>query len=308
MPNTLYFKNPNIGSWDDLGNWFLDAAATISASAIPWKTTNIYKDYDLAYATGSSSFVQPVYDSTIGSGFVITGVCSLNIDLRGASEDEPSASIAGGSYSGIIKGSANGGGTFRTGNITGGSFSGTVTVFSVDNAIFTSVSTASIYQINSGTFLGTVTAYNVLGGTFSGNTTVTNTLSDGTFSGTLAANGIAGGIFNLNLTINTTTGGTFNGIVTHVTGAVSGGIFNSTFINTSGNISGGTFNSSFTQTAGNVSGGTFNGTYSRVTGNVTGGTFSNGIIYQFFRDGWPPPLVFPGYNTKALDVLGTGLV
>jgi len=40
---------------------------------------------------------------------------------------------------------------------------------------------------------------------------------------------------------------------------------------------------------------------------VTGGTFNNGIINQFYRNGFPPPFVFTGYNPNALDVLGTGL-
>jgi len=90
-------------------------------------------------------------------------------------------------------------------------------------------------------------------------------------------------------------------------GSISGGIFNGTFTAGGATISGGTFNGAFIHNDGDITGGTFNGTYTRTNGLVKGGTFNNGIMYQFFRNGFPPPIAFGGYNPKALDVLGTGL-
>jgi len=129
----------------------------------------------------------------------------------------------------------------------------------------------------------------------------------GTYSAAITAGSdtIFGGTFNSTVTGAVIQGGTFNGTVSAV-GVITGGTFNGATASTGG-ASGGTFNSGFTQTSGNVTGGTFNGSYTRVTGNVTGGTFNNGTINQFYRNGFPPPIAFGGYNPNAFDVLGTGL-
>jgi hypothetical protein len=147
----------------------------------------------------------------------------------------------------------------------------------------------SFATISGGTFQNTITN--------TGSTTITTGTFQGAVSSTSGALTINGGLFQSTVSLPSdcnVNGGTFNG---NVTFNAPGG----------GTILGGTFNSGFTQTAGNIEGGTFNGTYTRVAGNVTGGTFNNGIMYQFFRNGFPPPIAFGGYNTKALDVLGTGL-
>ena len=103
-------------------------------------------------------------------------------------------------------------------------------------------------------------------------------------------------------------GGTFQSTVTSSGNTyIYGGTFNGPVNNAGMQITGGVFNGAFTQ-VNNLVGGTFNGTFTRVSGNVTGGTFNNGIIYQFFRNGFPPPIAFGGYNPNALDVLGTGML
>lgn len=161
----------------------------------------------------------------------------------------------------------------------------------------------------------------VFGGTYSASVIAGYaTISGGTFQNTLTNQGYStitagtfqGAVINsyTNLEI---TGGTFqNTVAFNADTAVSGGTFNGNVnLNNAGGgsgITGGQFNSGFTQTAGNISGGTFNGTFTRVSGNVTGGTFHNGILNQFYRNGFPPPIVFTGYNPNALDVLGTGMV
>ena len=168
-------------------------------------------------------------------------------------------------------------------------------------------------NVYGGTWSGAISLYGsqISGGTFQSAVTVANNtsgvISNGVFNGSVSGVSIYNGTFNSTVSSQLIQAGTFNGAVTS-TGGTSGGTFNSSFTKTSGNVTGGTFNGSFTQTAGNISGGTFNGTYTRVTGNVSGGTFNKEVMYQFFREGWPPPLVFTGYNPKALDVLGTGLV
>ncbi len=148
-------------------------------------------------------------------------------------------------------------------------------------------------SVYGGTWSGAISLRDTFlyGGIYSNTVTgiLNSTISGGVFNGAVACD-VSAGTFNNTVLAALIQGGTFNGAVTS-TGATSGG----------------TFNSSVTQTGGTISGGTFNGAYSRVTGNVTGGTFNNGIINQFYRNGFPPPLVFGGYNPKALDVLGTGL-
>jgi hypothetical protein len=262
MP-TLYYK-PVVGNdWANAANWFTNSAATISAGTIlpataPWLANNVFKNYDLAFATGVT--VSPRTGETagsyeIGNGFTITGTCSIPVIFGyDAGEDFGQIAVYGGNYSAAV--------------------------------------TGYLFIIYGGTFQSTVTSSagtNIIDGTFQGEV---NTVAGGALV-------IGGGVFQSTVTLAgdnvSIQAGTFNGAVT---------------INrTSGlAVSGGTFNSGFTQTAGNVTGGTFNGTYTRVAGNVTGGTFNNGIINQFYRNGFPPPLVFNGYNPKALDVLGTGLV
>lgn len=255
MP-TLYYK-PVVGNdWATAANWFTNAAGTTPAGAAPWLADNVFKTYDLAFATGVT--VSPRTGETagsleIGNGFTITGTCSIPVIFGyDGGEDPGQIYVYGGTY--------------------------TVGVFLYSCAI------------NGGTFQSTISITNsgtISGGTFQGaitGTTVNGSIYGGLFSNTVTLSGaisLSGGVFNGAVNVSNTLGGS--------------------------GVTGGTFNSGFTQTAGNVTGGTFNGTYTRVAGNVTGGTFNNGIMYHFFRNGFPPPIAFGGYNTKALDVLGTGL-
>jgi hypothetical protein len=260
MP-TLYYKPVSGNYWATAANWFTNPAATISAGTIlpdtaPWLADDVFKTYDLAFATGVT--VSPVtgdsYGSPeIGNGFTITGTCSIPLVFGEISgEENGNLSVYGGTYS------------------VGVFFKGVLMI--------------------SGTFQSTVTV--ILGASIAGGT------FQGAITGTAIVCNITGGVFQSTVTLSSGVsiqGGVFNGAV------------NVNSISASNAVSGGTFNSGFTQTAGNVSGGTFNGAYTYVAGNITGGTFNNGIINQFYRNGFPPPFVFNGYNPKALDVLGTGL-
>jgi hypothetical protein len=260
--STLYYKNAAGNDWAEPGNWFTDPEATTSAGTIlpntaPWLADNVFKTYNLAFATGVTVSPRIGYESnsaSIGNGFDITGTCSIPVIFGYPYQDNDGYSyVYGGNYSAAVTG-------FIV-TIYGGTFQSTVT-------------SSNETYINAGTFQGEVSA-------------VTDSIV-----------AIQGGTFNGAVTVSNRFGGP----------SASGGTFNSGFTQASGNVTGGTFNGAFTQTFGNVTGGTFNGTYTRVAGNVTGGTFNNGIINQFYRNGFPPPLVFSGYNPNALDVLGTGLV
>jgi len=174
-------------------------------------------------------------------------------------------------------------------------------VLGVDDAESPSPITVFGGTYSAGVFLSHAT---ISGGTFQNTVTNTgySTITTGTFQGAISSTSgqltINGGLFQSTVSLPSDCsihGGTFNGNVA----------FNAP---AGGSISGGTFNSGFTQTAGNIEGGTFNGTFTRVAGNVTSGTFNNGIINQFYRNGFPPPIAFGGYNPNALDVLGTGMV
>ena len=160
------------------------------------------------------------------------------------------------------------------------------------------------FGFNAGEGVGNCSVY---GGTWSGAISLfTGTLYGGIYSNTVTGifnSTISGGVFNGAVACDVSAG-TFNNTV--LAASIQGGTFNGAVTSTGATI-GGTFNGSVTQTGGTISGGTFNGTYTRVAGNVTGGTFNNGIINQFYRNGFPPPFVFTGYNPNALDVLGTGL-
>jgi hypothetical protein len=222
MP-TLYFKPGANNFWETAGNWFTNANGTGPAVAAPWIVDNLYKSYDLAFATGVTTSPRTGgrnceffgFDLNTGNSFAITGTCYIPF------------------YMGYYDGD----------NIQG-------------------------LYIYAGTYAAPVIMF---GGSVEG----------GTFQAA------------------------FN---TGSEGAVSYGIFNGTVTSEGAPIVGGIFNGAFIHNEGTITGGTFNGTYTRTGGNVTGGTFNNGIINQFYRNGFPPPLVFGGYNSKALDVLGTGLV
>jgi len=259
MP-TLYYKPVAGNAWGTPENWFTNLEATISAGTIlaataPWLANNVFRTYDLAFATGvtvSPRIGELALSGSIGDGFGITGTCSIPVIFgEPGGEDYGGVFVYGGNYSAPV--------IADYAFISGGTFQSTV------------ISTNSL-NINGGTFQGAVSNSN-------------NNIN------------ISGGVFQSTVTLigyGSISNGTFNGAVTSNI--------------SSGSVSGGAFNSSFTQTTGLVAGGTFNGTYTRVTGNVTGGTFNNGIVNQFYRDGFPPgAFVFGNYNPKALDVLGTGL-
>jgi hypothetical protein len=222
MP-TLYFKPGANNFWETPGNWFTNANGTGPAVAAPWIVDNLYRSYDLAFATGVTTSPRTGgsnceyfgFDANTYETFEITGTCNIPF------------------YMGYVAGD----------NIQG-------------------------LNIWAGTYAAPVI---MIGGAVEG----------GTFQAAFNAGSES---------------------------AVTGGIFNGTFTTAGTAITGGTFNGAFIHNEGDISGGTFNGTYTHTGGIVRGGTFNNGIINQFYRNGFPPPFVFGGYNSKALDVLGTGLV
>jgi hypothetical protein len=230
---------------------------------------------------GYAAFYVNTYDAdpvvSLGDGVSITGTCSVKIDLWGVGEEATFGAISSGNYTSEIVGSYSGGIDKVQGGrarITGGTFSGRVFVGIVTG----------------GNFSG-LTDPGQIGGTAVCETTATVTLTVT----------IDGGVFNCPVTLAGVNvniqAGTFNGPVTinkTFGNAVTGGTFNSSFTQTAGNVTGGTFNGSYTQTSGNISGGIFDCNFTRVSGNVTGGTFNNAILNQFYRNGWPPPLVFTG--------------
>ena len=325
-----YFKittGSAYNSFIDVNNWWSNANGTgTHPVAYPWSTSATIGD-SLYFATGYSTV--PRFANTynvlgpkaLGEGGVVTGTCYtgvviFSIEIPASGEDPPEyppTEINSGIFSGAVTlgeyadyNCFINGGTFNNsipGNIyvLGGTFNYAVTLNTSirGSPVFNAAVTCN-GQIQGGTFNGPVTSVsvddssNVSTAVFNNTLTTTGLLNtSSTFSQTVNCGGIiyGTGIFNSTVYSKGIVGGTFNSIVNNSTSTVTGG----------------TFNGSFTQTSGNITGGTFNGTYTRVSGNVTGGTFNNGILNQFYRNGFPPPIAFGGYNSKALDVLGTGL-
>ena len=110
---TLYWKNiTTANEWENILNWFTDAAATIPALSVPWTQDDAYKGYDLTLATGETG--APNIGENIGNGFVITGTC----DIAGINNNS-GGYIIGGTFSGTGFNNSNGG------YIIGGIFFGT---------------------------------------------------------------------------------------------------------------------------------------------------------------------------------------
>jgi len=275
--STLYYKTvvfsgfqglQSHGLWGNVANWFTNPEATIQAVAVPWVTSNIYNDYDLDFANGETIF--PLMGEAAGSAEIGNGFTINGICRMPLTFGFPAGEDGGGNCS-IYGGTYSASIILVGATINGGVFQ--------SNIGFTQIyGSGSVGYINNGTFQGAVNSVSI------------------NYSNNLY---IGGGVFQSTVTLGPN-------------GVISGGIFNGAVnINLqAGNnapITGGIFNGSFTQTSGNVSGGTFNGSYTRVAGNVTGGTFNNGLINQFYRGGWPPPIIFNGYNTNALDSLVAGL-
>lgn len=159
MPN-LYWKNAaEDQKWDNVLNWFTDAAATTQASAIPWVADNVYKTYDLRYATGESSGCgNGDYNLTIGSTlFTITGTCYLDLTNMTYSF------IKGGNYAGSFS-------YINEVAISGGSFSGTLELrggSSISSGTFLAqVDMMDTSWVSGGDFYGLLRLVNNLGYTF----------------------------------------------------------------------------------------------------------------------------------------------
>ena len=110
MP-TLYYKPVAGNAWGTPGNWFTNLAATISAGTIlaataPWLADNVFKTYDLAFATGvtvSPMIGDDASSGIIGQGFTITGVCNMALQFGfDPGEGNGTCSVYGGTWSGAI--------------------------------------------------------------------------------------------------------------------------------------------------------------------------------------------------------------
>ena len=192
--STLYWKNVSTDqAWENVLNWFTDAAATTQASEVPWTQTGPYNGYNLTLATGETS--SPIIDApqanqvSIGHNFSITGTCDIvNVYFWGDSVYGGTWSgdhfwnynnIRGGTFSGAhIYSCYVWGGTFsgsyfnNSGSVYGGTFTGAH--FSNDASIyggtFSGDSFINSQFIYGGTFsnAGFLNGYAIFGGTFSG--------------------------------------------------------------------------------------------------------------------------------------------
>jgi len=170
---TLYWKYVagSDNDWNNVLNWFTDAAATVQADYVPW-ITNHYTGYDLALATGviGSPTIMLNSGESIGDGFAITGSCGFDIKQRGT--------IYAGTYVGFVyvdfSGVIQGGSYYRVDVYNCGVFNNGTVGFGGFGAI---------YVWDGGDGGGIVT-----GGTFNGSFYVggaTNTVSGGLLAGSV---------------------------------------------------------------------------------------------------------------------------
>jgi len=267
-----YFNNAVDTSFVNVGNWWANSNGTgAHPASVPWMSSATQND-NLLPVTG------------------FEGYASLNVNAYDA---DPVVSLGDGvSITGTcsVKIDLWGGGEDASfGAISSGNYTSEI-VGSYNGGI----NKAQFGLITGGTFSGRVFVAAVTGGNFNGLTEpfqISGTAVCETTATVTSTVLIQGGVFNCPVTRGSqTSGGTFNAAVTSTV-----------------NVTGGTYNAAFIQNSGIISGGTFNGTFTRTGGTVTGGTFNNGLLAQFFRNGFPPPLIFNGHNPASLDVLGTGL-
>jgi len=147
---TLYYKNGNylLDAWEDVNNWWQDAAATIPALGAPWiQPCFAYRNYNLTIATDQppdnyrTVSISPdpwMYGITTVSGYGTCDIPNILLD-QGVIED---GTFTGDSFwngFGNIRGGTFTGDTFwNDENISGGTFSGSDFVNSgtIDGGLF----------------------------------------------------------------------------------------------------------------------------------------------------------------------------
>ncbi len=243
--SALYWKNVSGNqAWENPGNWFTDAEASLPAANVPWLdgTDSTYLDYDLTSATGeSSSPIMDLADASLNFGSGVTG----SADFIGLTSD---AIINGGSFTG------NGFTNNNAFGINDGSFTGD------------GFANATYSCIAGGTFTGAGFINNgeIVGGAYSGYGLVNSngSISDGTFTGA--------DLINDSLIVGGTLAG--SGFVNNA--IISGGTFTSPGLVNDGSISGGAFTGSGLVNSGSISGGTFTGPGLVNSGSISGGAYA----------------------------------
>ena len=228
---TLYWKNAVDTHWNELGNWFTDADATIPADYIPWLEADPhYLDYNVTKANSTMSDVFISANISVN----VTGICDISDNIYVDGCDVASGTWSGTNFT-VNSGGSVSGGAFSASNFTvnaggsvsGGTFSGsyfTNAAGTVHNVTLTG------YTINGGIMYACTVSG---GGGFVNNVSVYNTIFDG--SGTFDNSGLLAGV---------TVGG---GYTLNNTGYIYSGIFENTVNNNSGgSIFGGRFNNFLT--------------------------------------------------------------
>ena len=267
---TLYFKNVSTDqAWENILNWFTDAAATTQAANAPWVDTvdSTYLAYDLTSATGETS--APILDVAYAGINIGTGATGT-ADFAGFTNNY--GSIYGGTFSGA--------GFTNSGYIYGGTFSGDG--FTNNSNIYGGTFSGDGFTNNS-SFNG-----NIYGGTFSGagftNSNYSN-IYGGTFSGAGFTNNY-GSIYS----------GTFSGAGFTNSGYIYGGTFSGDGFTNSGNINGYSLNGYgvFFVKSGNLR--LQDGTVIRGRFTLASGTIAFDASNGIFLADW------------GSDILGTGLL
>jgi hypothetical protein len=218
----LYWQDSGSQAWEDVLNWWTDAAATTQAAKAPWLDSDpAYLAYDLTLATGATN--APIiggFYSAINIGTGVSGIC----DIMSVTLDY-SSNIYGGTFSGsnfnnlyslITSGTFSGSGFYNSGDILGGTFTGSG--FINNNVIYEGTFSGSGFSnynaIYDGTFTGDdfINSDYIYGGTFSGDDFINSEfIYGGTFTGNGFSNGgngaINGGTFLPDAITVTTSGG-----------------------------------------------------------------------------------------------------
>ena len=308
----LYFKNTTTtGVWNDVTNWFTDAACTTQAANVPWVAgDSTYLGYDLTRSSDSVTAEDSIYiNANIGDGLTITGTCDIGAAGAGLLTNNGGISIFGGTWSGGFFSNAGtiGGGTFsgnsfsNSGIIISGTFSGTA--FYNTNTIYSGTFSGDDFSNSSGAY--------IFGGTFSGY--ITNQsggyIYGGTFSGDSSnSNGtIYGGIFTGNGFYNyyVINNGVFSGdnFVNQSGGEIRGGIFTGNGFSDTGTIFGGFWlESGFLDI--DIFDYTNGGPYPTITGQIR----IEGVVTNPYPLDLSPQQGFMTLKIKGQDVLGGGLL
>jgi hypothetical protein len=219
----LYWQDSGSQAWEDVLNWWTDAAATTQAANAPWVNgvDSTYLAYDLTSASGATNapIIGGSYSAkNIGTG--VSGICdiiSIILDFD--------SNIYGGTFSGdnftnnysyITSGTFSGNNFNNSGTVDGGAFSGSgfINNNAINGGTFSGSGFSNGNAIYDGTFTGDdfINSDYIYGGTFSGDDFInSDSIYGGTFTGNGFSNGgngaINGGTFLPDAITVTTSGG-----------------------------------------------------------------------------------------------------